>query len=385
MDATRIARQPILDQRGLVGFELLFRGGPADDDDMTTRTMTAALLEIGLDSVIGPARGWLNCTTSFLLGRHYEVLPKDRVVLEVLEHQAVTDDLIDALVMARETGYRVALDDYVQGSDHQRLLAHADVVKVDLQHEAAMDVIAELAGEGKQVLAEKVETVAEQEQAAAAGATLFQGYYFAKPETIERRRLTPGAAGALSLMGLLGRADATLDDFGDALGSDAALAARVLLLANSSWVGIARRIESVREAIVYLGLERIRRLVLLTIFSGLQSSPQTEVIRLAASRADLCERLAHRAELAGPAAHTAGLLTVLPAMLGHAVHDEDLQALGLSPVVVEGIADGTGPFGELVADVDAILGIVDRDIPAGIDLDTVEVMEHADALTGLLT
>ena len=56
--------------------------------------------------------------------------------------------------------------------------------------------------------------------------------------------------------------DASIADIAALVESDIAMCAKVLQLVNSSFFGLARRVSSPREAVTYLGIERVRALVL---------------------------------------------------------------------------------------------------------------------------
>lgn len=120
-------------------------------------------------------------------------LPAERIVLEVVETARI-DDLartVRALQRLRGEGVRIAIDDYGAGlSDMTRLRAlPLDIVKLDraLVREGARrpaalrEVVAEARGRGLAVIAEGVETTAEQDAMRALGLTLQQGFLHARP------------------------------------------------------------------------------------------------------------------------------------------------------------------------------------------------------------
>ena len=91
--------------------------------------------------------------------------------------------------------------------------------------------------------------------------------------------------------------------------SDMALAAAVLKAVNSSMFGLKGRVQSVQQAITYLGL---REVVAITFELGLRAAfppaPELDSLwRRAAQRGSLMGRLAQRLSLDAWAAHSAGL------------------------------------------------------------------------------
>src|SRR5262245_47407967 len=117
-----VARQPLFDRRGRVrGYELLYRADPGDDEaaqshsEATSSTIVTAFAELGLGSIVGAVRAWINVTEELLCGRLLEVLPPERVVLEILETVEPSREVVRGLDHYRALGYRLALDD-VEGA-----------------------------------------------------------------------------------------------------------------------------------------------------------------------------------------------------------------------------------------------------------------------------
>jgi EAL and modified HD-GYP domain-containing signal transduction protein len=87
-----LGRQPILDgRRRRRGYELLYRSGDVatafftDPDDATRSVVERALLEWGLDNLVGRATAYINITAEFLHSGLMSILPADKVVMELLE------------------------------------------------------------------------------------------------------------------------------------------------------------------------------------------------------------------------------------------------------------------------------------------------------------
>ncbi len=88
-----LARQPIFDRNQKIwGYELLHRanGGdscPSDDcgSRATARVIVNALLNVGIDSLVGQAFACINVDREMLLGDYLQAVPCKQVVLEILE------------------------------------------------------------------------------------------------------------------------------------------------------------------------------------------------------------------------------------------------------------------------------------------------------------
>jgi EAL and modified HD-GYP domain-containing signal transduction protein len=103
-DSVFLGRQPILDRRQeLFAYELLFRdsteNSAAVSDDMaaTASVISHAFGEIGVEQALGPYKGFINCDTQLLLSDLPELLPPDKIVLEILETVDITAEIVERL------------------------------------------------------------------------------------------------------------------------------------------------------------------------------------------------------------------------------------------------------------------------------------------------
>jgi len=115
-----IGRQPIYDRKlGVYGYELLFRAEDmnkaviSDGDKATSDVIINTFLEIGLDNIVGNQLAFINLTRLFFVNEHSISLPKDRVVLELLEDIEADEELVAGVKRLSDQGYTIALDDFI--------------------------------------------------------------------------------------------------------------------------------------------------------------------------------------------------------------------------------------------------------------------------------
>jgi len=189
-----VGRQPIYGRSiDVFAYELLFRNDEVnrasfmDGNAATAQVMLNTFVEIGLDHIVDHHLAFINLTRDFVLGNYCIALPKDRVVLEVLENMGVDQELIDALNRLSGLGYRIALDDFVYHESLKPLVELADIIKVDvlaLDRKTVAEHVEILRQYPVKLLAEKVETHEEFEFCRDLGFDYFQGYFFCKPKII---------------------------------------------------------------------------------------------------------------------------------------------------------------------------------------------------------
>jgi EAL and modified HD-GYP domain-containing signal transduction protein len=356
-----VGRQPIADHHLRVfGYELLFRSPGAssaqiaDGDQCTAEVVLNTFVEIGLDALVGEKRAFVNATRSFLVGGFARQLPYDRVVVEVLENVPADSEVAAAVCALRDAGFLVALDDFRLGGPTGPLLDLASIVKLDLRdytEAGLLDLLRALSGRGVQVVVERVETEDEFARCAAAGAAWFQGYYIGHPVVVSAPRHKTVRVTTLRLLGLLADESLRTNLLVEAIQCDIALCHKLLRVINSAALGLASRITSLHQAIVYLGRERIRKWVSLIALSGF--GPSEAVLSSALTRARMCESLGTLLEPGrGPTYFTVGLFSTLDVLVGMSM-SEVVGALPLSEEINEALVGRRGTLGQVLTATEA--------------------------------
>lgn len=349
-----IARQPIFDPKlALRGYELLFRSSAtnAAPVDMDRASATAQVLsttaDLGLASLVGAQLAFVNLPERFLDEPDLLPLAPGQLVLEVLEDVELNEARVANIQQLAERGYTIALDDFVYDGRFEAVLPHVDIVKLEIPaipRERWAEEVCRLKKRGHRVLAEKVETDEEFQVLRELGCDFFQGYFFARPKVISGRRLASSQLALLQLLSQVTDPGCDVDALTELVGRDVALSVRVLNHVNSAANGLNRRVSSLREAIVYLGRERIRNIVALLIMARVDDKP-AELLSTALVRARFCQLLALECDDEQPDAFfTAGLFSVLDALMDLTMA-EVLQKLPVSEDLAMALLEQSGPIG----------------------------------------
>ncbi len=352
-----VARQPILDaNQDLHAYELLYRPAPdamaaADGDAATARVMMTSLVEMGLENVVGSVPAFVNMTRALILSETIQLLPPDRVVLELLEHIRIDGPLFAAVKRLTAGGYRFALDDFLWRDDLEPVIELCDYVKLDLRQLNAArlnEYTARLKGRRPRLIAEKVETQEEVDLCLKLGISLFQGYFFCRPRVMSNRALSPTQNTLLALVSRLQDPDVPFNDLAKVVQGDVGLTHKLLRIINSAFYSLPRKVESVKDALVLLGLRTVRRWASLIALAGLGKIPR-EGFTAALVRARTCELLAERSRQHGADTHfMAGLLSTLGDLLGSPL-EEVIADLPLSESLRAALLTGEGDLGAAIA------------------------------------
>ena len=264
----------------------------ANATQATASVIINALSGFGLEKILGHHRGFINLELDLLLSDSLSLLPKDRVVLELLETLAVTPELVERCRALKEEGFHLALDDHEYDPIYEELYGIVDIVKVDLMQTPPSRLPGWSKGFARipvKLLAEKVETREEYCRCRDLGFEYFQGFYFASPSVMEKKRIDESGATLLKLMDLLMK-EAELEVIERAFRESPGLTYKLLLLVNSVSLGLRGKIQNIRHAVAILGRQQIKRWVQLALFvPDTNSGPENPLVEFAAVRAAFME------------------------------------------------------------------------------------------------
>ena len=357
-----VGRQPIFDRGGeVVAYELLFRGSAEAveagrrDTYATSQVIVNTFTEFGMTEVVGDRLCFINLTAEFLTGELTLPFGPEQVVLEVLETVTIDDTVIEGITALARAGYRIALDDFVWASGHERLLGLASFVKLDLLDgdlQRLDEIVAACRRHpGIQIVAERLETPAQLELADRYGMELRQGYALSRPQVLTTASLSPSRLRRLELLGALSAPDVNLDGILSIIARDPALSLRLLRASNSAAAGAATRVSSVRQAVVMVGLTHIRRWTILMVIDDLAEATEEQMVAVLA-RARFCENVAGVVGAPADAAFMAGVVSGVAALLGMPRAAMAAQ-LPLSGEMSAALVHSAGALGRVLRIVDA--------------------------------
>ena len=297
-----LGRQPILDKRQqIVGYELLFRSPQSllaasfsDIHLASASVILNTLSDFGFQDVLGRHRGFFNVTRDMLLSDAVELLPKERVVIELLETIMADAEVVERCRALKSLGFTLALDDHVYSPSFETIYRLVDIVKLDVLQVSAQELpgmVAKLRAWPLTLLAEKVESAEQYAACAALGFDLFQGYYFARPVVLKQNKVDVAKLAMLQLMEQV-MAETEICEIEETFKKNPGLTYNLLRLVNSVAMGLRVQIKTLRHALTVLGLEQLKRWITLALYASSEGGgAQSPLLELAASRGKLMELL----------------------------------------------------------------------------------------------
>ena len=352
-----VGRQPIFDRKLRVyAYELLFRSSTVNQasfdkisaDGATSTTLVNTFLEFGLEQLVGNKLAFINLTETFLFKENALPMSPRQVVIEILEDIPIDFKLITAVERLKAEGFIIALDDYIYNPAHKPLVKLADIIKIDILQIPREDLIRHAIALKKfnaRLLAEKVETMDEFELCHKLGFEYFQGYFLSKPRVIQGKSLPTNKLAVMNLLAVMQKDNADISELEEAISFDVSITYRILKLMNSAFFNYPNKINSIRQAILILGRQKLSSWASMLALSSLSDRP-SEMIHIAMTRAKMCELLAEKAGAKSlESFFTTGLFSALDIMMERELADL-IKPLPLNEDIVSALLEHKGIKGE---------------------------------------
>lgn len=303
-----VARQPIFNRNeDVFGYELLYRSSQEvnafpniDGDQATAELIINSFLNIGIDKLSNGRPCFINFTENLLRLRLPTYFRPLEIVVEILETVVPSVEIIEICRELKGQGYLIALDDFVLDENNSytsELLKYIDFIKVDFVLTPAkmrekIEMLAKLLE--IKLIAEKVETREAFEDAKIRGYHYFQGYFFSKPTIISTRDVPTYFHSYYEMIQNLSMTEPSIERITQLIEKDISLSYKLLKLINSPAYRPKQKINSIRQAVVLLGLIELQKwiYVLAVRESTIEKrNISQEIIFISLTRARMCEEL----------------------------------------------------------------------------------------------
>jgi len=357
MDHLFIARQPIYNRnKGVMGYELLYRSNAvnradfSDGDQASCDTILNTFMHIGIDNIAGSAFAFINLPREFIVNKDMTPMFNEQAVLEILEDIKPDEEVINGIKRLKAEGYRVALDDFVFRNELIPFIELADFIKIDI-HALTKEEIKQqftlLKKYKSKFIAEKVETYDLYQYCYELGFDYFQGYFFCYPEMLEQKSLPSNKLVILNLLKKLQNPDIESDELEQILVQDITLSYKLLRYINSAAFALRREVDSIKDAIILLGIDNLKNWISLIMMSKIIESKPTELIVTGMIRGKMCELLAEKYHpKVKHQMFIIGLFSVLDALMDQPLIDL-LDTVILSTEIKLALLDHIGIQGEI--------------------------------------
>lgn len=300
-----LARQPIFDRhQSVIAYELLFRsssGGPVPDSEYEQAALNVIrdiFFVFGLEHLTTGKKAFINVSRRALIEEKVTIFPPEQTVIEIVESIEPDTEVIAACTSLKQAGYKLALDDFVYREEMEPLIELADYIKIDFKQthgEERKHLLDRFSGGKIELIAEKVETHREFNEAYAYGYPYFQGYFICEPELIAGKDIPGFKVNYLRFLRELNQPTLDMDKLEQIIKQDVSLSYKLLRYLNSAWFGWRTEVTSIKGALVRLGEKPTKKWASMVAYTNLAEDKPSELLLTSLVRARFCE-------LAGPEA-----------------------------------------------------------------------------------
>ncbi len=361
-----IGRQPIIGaDKSIFGYEILFRstaeenssGISVSDNLSATANVLENIYDMGLKALMGEKPAFINVTPDILKKGMMELLPKDKIVLEILETSTIDDNAVSIIKEFKSKGFKIALDDFSYTEEWEPLLPLSDYVKLDAKQYSKTEMkemLMLLKSYGMKFLAEKVETDEDFRFYKSLGFDLFQGYFFQKPAIISSVTLDSDYIILLNIFNSF-QSNADIEEIESLFKMAPDLIYRLLTLINSVAYEFIAKISSVKQAIALLGYDNVSRWILTIVLASKKSDFRSDPLLESAMvkgrmMEDICKKYINKG--LADKAFLAGMLSLVNVALGISIK-ELFDKITIDRIIQEALVEHKGKLGELAGFMDA--------------------------------
>ncbi len=304
MSEVFIGRQPVLDRyMNVFAYDLQFYQGLTATCDATlqaTQSLITNIQEaIGFQAIVGNHAAMVHLPSQMirkeLLPRFDELHP---IMLEISSDTLGNAPLLRSLKELKQLGSSIVLGEFINSKTCAKLASISDYVKIDTTNKNSIELksmIDALHQKGIKVIAQKVDTEVQFQVLKTLGFDYFQGYFFNHPTIINGKKLSGNRLVLLELLAKINEPSTRFQTLSDLISQDVTLSYKLLEAINNPAAMIPIRVESISDALRYLGLNRLKFWVNTLMLSNMEGVPK-ELLTSSLARAKFCERLASDTE-----------------------------------------------------------------------------------------
>ncbi len=344
-----IGRVPVYD-RNLELFAYELRPCSTDISNAYKRDelIKQAWESVRLEQITGGRKGIINLPAVMLPEISHLPWPKDQIIVTLTEND-LSAIATDKLATLAKEGLMIAISSnrFDPGLVSQHNPAKFWCLNADDDLSELEPFAKSLHQQGFKLFARNIETREQYDALFEAQVDYFQGQYFERPRMIHGTQIPANRLAILQLIARLQDPDITIDEVESLVHQDMTLSYKLLRMINAAFFGLPNKVESIRRAVVFLGLQRIKHWAIVIVVNAIDYKPR-ELLISAVVRARTGEQMAaslKRRDL--EQCYIAGLFSLLDAIMD-APMEEILKHLNLTQDINDALLYGTGPIGEIL-------------------------------------
>lgn len=344
----------------LVGNELLFNVAnelynEKESEDYRVAETISTFLTQNSGKLDKSTLTFITFTPNLLFKKMPEMFKADELVIQIEDNVITHPDAFRLIQGYKKMGYQIAINDFQFLPRYFGFLEYTDYIKINVrdQDADAIDNILRMAkGFGKQCIATHIDRKEIYHFAQRYPFDFFEGVYVAEAGVIKAEKLHYMRSNFFQLVIAVTKEIPDVEEIEQIISRDASLTYRLLRIVNSVHFALRHKTASVKQAIMVLGIDRLKRWVYLLSFDKEteMDSSTDDVLKLALLRATFCSELVgHAREM--PITKSDGYLMGMFSSMGLLVDapmEDILKEVPLSDIIRNALLRNEGKCGILL-------------------------------------
>lgn len=221
-------------------------------------------------------------------------LDKRRCILEVTPDLIADKFILREIMRLKQDGMTIAIHPMFYSDKHEQLFDFFDIIRFSIHSdiEKLKLTVEKCKEKGKICIADEVDSIIDFEMAETLDVDYVCGYYYAQPVVEANGNRRPMVKTFLQVMAMLYSEEPDIEQIANIISSDPVLTMRLLRLINQLCADTGNKISTVHQALVMLGLEKLKEWIYLVGLQRLNRDAPSALLRLALFRAAMCEQIA---------------------------------------------------------------------------------------------
>ena len=346
----------------ILGYELVYRAdsdcyfNDKEREDTEQDAITSFLIE-NSEIVAKDKRIFLNFTPMMLLKNTPAVFDNSKIVIQITDNLLVHPQSMVMVEKFWKEGYQFAINGFNFTPKYIRLLEYASYIRVEIhkngtsrENESLENVVKMAKGFGKTCIVAGIDTKELYDKFVHIGADYLVGDYLAETMAVKEQKLSYMEGNFFQLLMAVSKDEPDMEELERIISRDAGLAYMLLKLVNSAYFALRRRTGSIRQALMTMGVERLRQWVYMLSRKKQAGEGSDEILRMSLLRAKIAENIAikgHIKEMTPTEAHLMGMFSTLPYMV-NASMGEILKSMPVKEEIKKALENHEGEGGDLI-------------------------------------
>ena len=355
-----VSRQAVFNQSGGTDmYQMLYsftsKKNPLGDEELVNESEIEEAkdyIKRNMDAIFDKKIVYIRFSQLLLDNNFHELFLKEKLVIELPTKLLANPVSLQQCMRLKRLGYTIALSGFLYSEENKELFNFADILRFDIGSDSdeITYTVKKCHERGKRALADNVEEQEHFELARELDVDYVSGGFFSKPVLETKRSGGPMIKTFLQILALLYSPDPNIEYISAVISTDPVLTIKLLKVINQLCADKGNTVSTVRQALVMLGIDRLKEWIYLVGLQRLNRNSPAEILRLALFRARFCERISRNSGgSVGSRSNEVYLMGLISIVTGS--NDEEalrkaLSDLPVSQEIKEGITGG-GVFGDI--------------------------------------